>query len=194
MHTITWPMRTGDQRSYGTIKGRQVFWVSAPVSLLVVFGVSGARATAVYQENSPSRWVPFLVCDDPGGCWVVGYPWDASVYLTYDYSYDRRYEVYNVTLHFEDQSVSYHNVGTDVCNMGGAIRTRVYRDWSSSNLYGTIFVQQPGTYIYPPGTVVFGGLAYPEWIVTDPRVNPEGSVAAAECLGSDSYSWSDNLP
>lgn len=174
------------------MKGIRLFCFSLALSSAVLVSAGHARgATKISQSPLKIAW--FTYCTTPI-CVPVPYTWQGLAVVNYDYSYDSRTRTNVVTIKSIDESVIMYGAnGTNqLCSPQMGISTDVYQNGGS--YFGTLYVQKSGSYIYSPTNLVWGGLAYPNWRVSNPRLTARARAASYKCLGGGNFSWDIYLP
>ena len=150
------------------------------VALAVLFLAPAALASAATSDRSiTGRTASYTYCTTAGACSPLFYAWDAFTHITYDWT-----DLYHYTLHFEDQSIIMHNARNNPCGITIGISTDTSRDGS---YFGTVYVQQAGSYVYPYQDINWGGYAWPEWSIDGMTAN--AAASGYNCLGGGSDSF-----
>lgn len=144
------------------------------VALAALLLLPAALASAATADRSTTGESAVYSYCGSGACVPLAYAWDAFTHITYDFT-----DLYNYTLHFEDQSIIMHNARNNPCGITIGIST----DTSA----GTVYVQQAGSYAYPYEDINWGGYAWPEWSVSNMTAN--ASASGYNCLGGGGASF-----
>lgn len=142
------------------------------LSATLLVPAHAARAASGYRSSTGNTAV-FTDCDQ-GYCANQYFAWDGFVHTDYDFV-----DLYNYTVHFEDQSTIMHNAANSTCG----IDLGIYTDTN----VGTITVQQAGSYVYSSADRNWGGYAWPEWTVNSMTARAWSSSYG--CSGGGGFSF-----
>jgi len=154
--------------------------------------------SAIQTFQSPNGIASFTACEQHevlSVCVPVPFQWHGSVRVNYDWSFDPSSQGYDVFIRSIDQSVIMLAAGrpNNPCNIRMGISTDVYEN-DGQDFLGTIRISRPGSYIFPPTALNFGGIADPHLQVFNPRLTTRAVAIGSPCLGIPSLSWSFDLP
>ena len=154
-------------------------------------------STSVFQ--SPREVARFGLCEQDrvfGLCLPGTFLWQGVVRIDYDWVFDSRRQGFDVVIKHIDQSVLMlgANRPNIPCNIGMGISTDVFEN-RGGHLVDTLTVARPGSYIFPPTALSFGGITDPFLRVFNPRLKTTAVASIAPpCLGIETLQWTFDLP
>lgn len=172
-------------------------FVLPSVFAVMLLALPSGAAAATKISQSPTTWKTFWNCETVGArgiCLPFIYTYRGLVTVTYTSTYDARSRANVVTIQKVDQSVSMPSAANNgnPCKIGLGIVVDVYENGNRhvASLYGT----QNGSYIFSPGTLIYGRVSYPNLRVVNPTFRATARAGSVQCFNTPSQlSWSFGL-
>ncbi len=147
-------------------------------ALLLLIPATSALTASDYSSKT-GQTAAFSYCGS-GVCVPLAYVWDGGVRTFYDWA-----DLYHITLHTVDQSVTMRDARNSPCSIGMGISTDTFLD---GNFYGTVYRAREGSYAIGPNDIVWGGFTDPEWFIS-PGMTANTAASSGNCLGGGGFSF-----